>query len=131
MAKATPKPLPEHLEVFLGVLEAQDPRQQPDRLAAMDAAEAMAGQPLVIADAMKLPAFALRYRRWEERLRMVMADAQIGRVQAGKASATPVIQAMGGFDGAGENGGGAAPTNNGKPVLGRRHAGRKAEFSSW
>jgi hypothetical protein len=120
--------LPAHLVAFLDALEAQDPRVQPDRLAALDAAEKVAGKAISLDNAQRYPEFKARYGRWEERLRLALADAQIGRVMAGRASAAPVIAAMGGFDQMSAG----APSNGGaRGGLGRHHAARKGEFSRW
>lgn len=125
------KILPAHLEAFLESLEAQDPREQPDRLAALDAAETVAGRQIILADAMKYPDFRRRYARWEERLKIALADAQIGRGLAGKSSATPMIAAMGGFETPGGGGGGSGSNANGRPALQRHHAARKNDFARW
>lgn len=122
---------PPHLEAFLVALEAQDPRET-DRLAALDAAELAGGVTISLSDAQKkYPDFKKRYGRWEERLRLAMQDAQIGRVMAGKSSATPLIAAleMSRSDGAaGTSGNGRS---DGRSMLGRHHAGRKADFNRW
>ncbi len=113
------KPLPDYLLAFLETLEGQ---QDVDRLAALDAAEAVAGKPLVLEDELrKHPEAGKRYRRWLERQKIAMQDAQVERVKAGKASAAPVIASFDEFQ--------VAPkpvTNNGRPVLGRQQPTRTA-----
>ncbi len=121
--------MPAHLEAFLVALEAQDPRET-DRLAALDAAEKAGGMQISLTDAQKrYPDFKKRYGRWEERLRLAMQDAQIGRVMAGKSSATPLIAALEMNRAADTTGGNGR--SDGRPALGRHHAGRKADYSRW
>jgi GrpB-like predicted nucleotidyltransferase (UPF0157 family) len=114
------KPLPAHLEVFLATLEGQE-GAAPDRLAALDAAEKVADKPIILEDALRShPEFKARYRRWLERQKIAMQDAQVGRVKAGKASAAPVIASFDEFQPAEDRG------NNGRPVLGRRQGSPNA-----
>lgn len=124
--------MPAHLEAFLVELESQNPRET-DRLAALDAAEKVAGMQISLKDAQKrYPDFKRRYSRWEERLHLAMQDAQIGRVIAGKASATPLIAALA-MDKSSESPSGPSAGGNGRSDgrLGRHQAGRKADFNRW
>lgn len=113
------QPLPAHLEALLTTLEGQE--GAPDRLAALDAAEAVAGKRILLEDALRNPEFRLRYKRWLERQKIAMQDAQVGRVKAGKASAAPVIASFDEFQPAETR-----PSNNGRPVLGRQQTSRAA-----
>lgn len=123
--------MPAHLEAFLMALEAQDPRET-DRLAALDAAEKAGGMQISISEAQKrYPDFKKRYGRWEERLRLAMQDAQIGRVMAGKSSATPLIAALEMNRSEGDGNGRSPARSDGRHALGRHHAGRKADFNRW
>jgi len=123
--------MPAHLEAFLVELESQNPKET-DRLAALDAAEKVAGRQISLRDAQKrYPDFKRRYARWEERLHLAMQDAQIGRVIAGKASATPLIAALAMEKGNEPNSSGAGGNGRSDGRLGRHHAGRKADFNRW
>lgn len=127
--------MPAHLEAFLVALEAQDPREQPDRLTALNAAEKAAGKMISLdASVKRYPEFATRYRRWNERLLIGIRDAQIGRALAGKSSPAPLIAAMENDLAAttpNRGGSGGNGRSDGRPMLGRHHAGRKADFNRW
>lgn len=123
--------MPAHLEAFLVELESQNPKET-DRLAALDAAEKVAGMQISLRDAQKrYPDFKRRYARWEERLHLAMQDAQIGRVIAGKASATPLIAALGMNTSSEPAAGPSQGNGRSDGRLGRHHTSRKADFNRW
>lgn len=117
MARAA-KPLPEHLEELISLLEKQD---TPARLAAVRAVEEKYGEEidleLVIAEH---EAFADRYRRWRRRIQMGLEDKAEAAALDGRASATAILRGQGLLKSAG------ARSDQERPRLGREHRDRVA-----
>lgn len=123
--KRVVRPLPGHLEELMTLLEAQE---VPDRRAAVKSVEvehAEEGLRIdLLAELDEHPEFAERYGRWEQGIKMGLADAAVGRALAGKGSAASALKELRGLEG-------KATASTGRRVLERHHASRVDAFRKW
>lgn len=115
-------PLPDYLEELISLLEAQD---RPDHLGAMREVEGRhLGLQIDLAEALDEPPFAERYRRWQQRLELGLADASTGKALAGKGSASNALKDLRALRG--DNG--RAGSSGGRLVLEKHHGARVAGY---